>query len=112
MRIQFKTEGGFAYFPGLNQPITLDTGELSAQEAGELERLIEAAGFFDLPAASAPRRVVADGRRYAISISSPERNHTARLAEPIEDPDTQALVNYLRAKTRELRGASRARGTS
>jgi hypothetical protein len=27
MRIQFKTEGGFAYIPGLNKPVTIDLDE-------------------------------------------------------------------------------------
>lgn len=109
MRVEFKTEGGFAYFPGLNQPVTMDTGELSTQEADELERLIEVARFFDLPETPASRRGTADGRRYTISVSSPERSHTVRVEDPIEDANVQALVGYLRAKTRMLRAASQAR---
>lgn len=105
MRVEFKTEGGFAYFPGLNQPFTIDTGELSARETGELERLIEAARFFDLPETSEPRRATADSRRYTISISSPERSHAAHVEDPIEDANVQALVDFLRAKTRVLRSA-------
>ena len=105
MRVEFKTDGGFAYLPGLNQPFTIDTGELSAQEAGELERLMEAARFFNLPETPEPRCGAADVRRYTISVSSPERGHTVHLEEPIEDANVQALVDYLRAKTRMLRGA-------
>ena len=36
MRLQFKTEGGFAYLPGLNQPVTIDTDGLPPEEAGKL----------------------------------------------------------------------------
>jgi len=103
MRVEFKTDGGFAYLPGLNQPFIIDTGELSTQEADELERLIEVARFFDLPETPASRRGTADGRRYIISISSPERSHAVHLEEPIEDANVQALVDFLRAKTRMLR---------
>ncbi|MDQ3659339.1 MAG: hypothetical protein M3338_06655 [Actinomycetota bacterium] len=105
MRVEFKTEGGFAYFPGLNQPVTIDTGELFAQEADELERLMEAARFFDLPETSAPRRGVADGRRYTISVSSPEHSHAVHVDDPIEDANIQALVDFLGAKIRMPRGA-------
>jgi len=48
VRVEFKTEGGFAYLPGLSQPVIIDTDGLSPKEAGKLERLVEAAGFFGL----------------------------------------------------------------
>jgi len=111
MRVQFKMEGGLAHFPGLNQPVTFDTRQLSAEEAGELGRLIEASGFFDLPETSAPRRAAADGHRYTIAVSSPEHSHTISVEDPIEETSVRALVDYLRMKTRELRAASRARGS-
>jgi hypothetical protein len=112
MRVQFKSEGGFAYLPGLNQPVTFDTGELSPEEGRELEQMTEAAGFFELPASSGPSRGGADFLNYTISISSSERSHTVRIAEPVEDPQLRALVDYLEEKTRELRASSRARGSS
>lgn len=106
MRIQFKTEGGIAYFPGLSKPVTIDTNELPAKEANELEQLIEAADFFDLPADFAPPRGAADYRQYTISVTAPGRTHTTRLVDPIEDPNVQALVDYLEDKARELRMSS------
>lgn len=112
MRVRFKTEGGFAYLPGLNQPVTIDTSELSLEEAGKLERLVEAAEFFELPATSEPPRGGADFRTYTISVSSSGRSHTVRTVEPVEDHHLQALIDYLNEKARELRAASRARGSS
>jgi hypothetical protein len=95
MRVQFKTDGGFVYLPERSAPVTIDTDDLPAEEASELERLIEAAGFFDLPEAAAPPRGAADYLRYTISVTSPERSHTVRLTDPIEDPHVGALVDYL-----------------
>ena len=105
MRIQYKVDGGFAYFPGLHQPVSIDTDELPPQEAEKLERLIEAAGFFDLPAVSPPPRGAADFLQYTISVTAPGRNHTVRLTDPIRDPHVRALVDYLEEKARESRVA-------
>jgi hypothetical protein len=112
MRVQFKTEGGFAYLPGLSQPVTIETAGLSPEEAGKLERLVEAAGFFDLPATSDPAHGGADFRSYTVSISSSGRSHTVRIVEPVESPRLQALVDYLSEKARESREGSRSRGSS
>jgi hypothetical protein len=112
MRVQFKTEGGFAYLPGLSQPVTLDTDGMSPEEVGKLERLVEAAGFFDLPATPGPPRGGADFRTYTISISSSGRSHTVRTVEPIENPQLQALVDYLSEKARDSRAGSQSRDSS
>jgi hypothetical protein len=111
MRVQFKTEGGFAYLPGLSQPVTIETAGLSPEEAGKLERLVEAAGFFELPATSDQPRGGADFRTYTISISSPGRGHTVRVVEPVENPQLQELVDYLSEKARDLRAGPRSRGS-
>ena len=50
MRVQFATEGGVAYTPGMSRPVTIGSEDLAAQEVGELERLLEDARFFELPA--------------------------------------------------------------
>jgi hypothetical protein len=112
VRIQFKSESGFAHLPGLSQPVTIDTDGLSPEEAGKLERLVEAAGFFGLPATPEPPRGGADLRSYTISISSSGRSHTARIVEPIDNPQLQALVDYLGEKARESRAGSRSRDSS
>jgi len=111
MRVQFKTEGGFAYLPGLSQPVTIDTDGLTPEEAGKLERLVEVAGFFELPATSDQPRGGADFRTYTISISSSGRGHTVRIVEPVEDPQLQELVDYLSEKARDLRADPRSRGS-
>ena len=109
MRIRFKTEGGIAYLPGLSRPVTIDTDKLPVEEAKELERLIEAAGFFELPSISVPPpRGAADYQQYTVSVTAPGRDHTVRLTDPIEDPNVRTLVNRLRAKTNEARGIPNA----
>jgi hypothetical protein len=115
MLIQFKTEGGIAHLPGLSEPVTIDTDELPVEQANELERLIEVADFFELPATSAPPPGAADYQQYTISVTTPSRSHEARLTDPIENPRVRELVNHLRnlrTKMIEARLASRRRDTS
>lgn len=104
MRVEFRTDGGFVYLASQSVTLTIDTEDLSAEEADELERLIETARFIDLPETSAlPPRGAADYLRYTISVAGPEHSHTVYLAGPIEDPNLQALVEYLEAKSRKSR---------
>jgi hypothetical protein len=111
VRVQFQTEGGIAHLPGLSEPVIVDTHDLPVQEARELERLIESAGLFELPATSAPPQGARDYTQYTISVTVPGRSHTVKLADPIEDPAVRELVGYLRSKARELRKRRRARGS-
>jgi hypothetical protein len=100
MRVQFKTEGGVAFFPGLSKPTIIDGDDLPPKEAAELKRLAAAARFFGLPADPPRRTGAADYRQYTITIEDGQRSHTVRLADPIEDPDLQALVDFLSEKAR------------
>lgn len=104
MRLAFTMEGGIASFPGLSRPVTLDSDHLSQEEAGELERLVQAARFFDRPTrVGVPPRGAADYRRYTITIADGGRRHTVQVVEPVEDPDLQRLLAYLQAKAKALR---------
>jgi hypothetical protein len=97
MRVEFATEGGIAYFPGLSRPVVIDTDNLPEPEAAELQRLLDAANFFEQPAP--PRTMpkgAADFRQYTISVAQGRRRHTIRLADPIDDPCLQSLVDFLR----------------
>jgi hypothetical protein len=98
MRVQFKIDGGFVYLPARSEPVTVDTDELPEAEAAELERLVDAAGFSELPETSPHTRGAPDGFRYTISVTRRGHTHTVQLTDPIEDPDLQALVKYLEAK--------------
>ena len=110
MYIELKTEGGVAYFPGLATPTVIDTAQLPESEARELEKLVEAAQFFDRTGGEpAPTPGAADYRTYSITIEKGERRHTLRTTDVTSDPDLKALVAFLRAKERELR--VKARGT-
>jgi hypothetical protein len=99
VRIQFKMEGGIAYFPSLNKPITLDSDTLPKQECDELKRLVNAIRFFDLPTRmSSLSTGAADYRQYTITVENEGKQHTVHLTDPIEDPNLQALLTYLKTR--------------
>jgi len=99
VRIQFKIEGGIAYFPGLSKPITIDSDHLPQQEFDELKRLVNATHFFDLPTTmSSLSPGAADYRQYTITLEDDGKQHTVHLTDPIEDPNLQALLTYLKTR--------------
>lgn len=100
MRIDFKIEGGLAYFPGLNKPFTIDSHALPGAEAKQLEALVAKARLFERPNASSAARSMArtraaDVQRYMITVGEDGRQRTLQFVDPITDPDVQALVDFL-----------------
>jgi hypothetical protein len=104
VRIHFKREGGLAYFPGLSKPVTIDANQLPKEEEQELERLLESAGFFDLPTAPPPQRGgAADAFQYTITVESGGKQHTVRVSDPVENPDLQKLIDFIQTKAKSPR---------
>jgi hypothetical protein len=96
MRVELQTEGGVAFFPGLSKPVVVNSVDLPKEQAGQLQQLIDGAHFFELPAA--PRSLpkgAADMRRYTLTVEDGRRSRTVRLADPIEDTNLRALIDFL-----------------
>ncbi|WP_428266600.1 protealysin inhibitor emfourin [Haliangium sp.] len=97
MRIEFSTEGGIAFLPGLARPVTIDTDSLAPEQARRLTELVEAADFFARPAqVGQPPPGAADMQRHIVAIQDGARRHRVAVAEPIEDPALAALMAALR----------------
>ena len=97
MRVEFTTEGGIAFFPGLSRPAVIVSADLAPTDAAELKRLVDDASFFEQPAQ--PRTMpkgAADYRQYTISVDDGGRRHAIRLSDPVENPRLQALLDFLR----------------
>ena len=104
MLVQFITEGGIAYFPGLSKPILIDAQKLPPKDAAELQRLVEAAHFFELPVkGSPPPQGAADYYTYTITIEEKGLKHTIHVNELVKDPHLQSLLTFLKAKADEIR---------
>jgi hypothetical protein len=99
MRVELQTEGGMAYFPGLAKPVVVDSSDLPKAQAAQLQQLLDSAHFFELPAASrAIPKGAADMRRYTITVADGRRRRTVRLTDPVEDPQLQALIEFLQSQ--------------
>ena len=104
MRVQFQSEGGIAFVPNLQKPISIDVDALSASDANRLRQLVRATHFFDLPAhIGTPPRGAADMRTYTLTIEDGGQRHTVQVAEPMTDALLQELVDTLQMHARTMR---------
>lgn len=101
MRITFQSQGGVAFFPGLNRPVLIDTAQLPAEERSKLEGLIQSTRFFALPASVGKRpRGAADLCEYTLRVEDEKRDYTVRVTEPVDDPGLEQLITKLRSHAR------------
>lgn len=97
MRILFERSGGFA---GMRLTASMDTGSLPDEEAQELEDLVNAAGFFDLPAQIAGQSSGADQFRYKLTVEDGGRRHTVEVGETAVPDPLRPLLQRLTAAAR------------
>ena len=100
MRLELKTSGGIATFPGLQKPVVLDTETLEATESAELTRLVEAAQLHALPPNVPPNTSVRDARTYVITVDDAGQRHTLIRSEPLAEAGVAALVAFVRKHAR------------
>ena len=92
MRVEFKRSGGFT---GMHINTTIDTETLSSEQAKELESLIVAASFFELPAKTNIPPKNADRFIYRISIESEGKKHTVETDDEIAPDSLRPLLRRL-----------------
>jgi hypothetical protein len=95
MRIKFQMDGGFAYFPGLNKPLSIDTEHMESQQASKIESMINTARFFDLPShPGTPGPGAADYRTYTLTVEDGQRSHVVQVSDPVGNAALQELIDY------------------
>ena len=102
VRITFAVDGGFAVFPGLARPVTIDVD--GSPDADALKALVERSDFFDReePRAVAARGA-ADERRYVVTVDDGSRSRTLTIPESTDDASLKSLVGALDDRARRLR---------
>ena len=100
MRVELKTSGGVAHFPGLSRPLMLSTDDLSGEDARELLRLVESARRLELPS---PRTQPApDSQLHSLTIEAAGRAQTLRFSDPMPSPAAE-LVAFIRSRAARSR---------
>lgn len=92
MRIEFERSGGFT---GMRIHITIDTETLPSEQAKELESLVDAAGFFELPAIVSTPSSGADRLNYRISIEAEGKKHTIETSDAVAPDSLRPLLRRL-----------------
>jgi hypothetical protein len=92
MKVSFERSGGFI---GTPITITLDTATLSPDRANQLRQLVDAAGFFNVPATIAPSSSQPDRFQYKLTIQDGDRHHTVTVAESAIPSTLKPLLNWM-----------------
>ena len=109
MQIEFSVSGGVAHLPGLQKPVVIDAARLTGEERDELNRLIGAAHFFDLPATiGVPAKGAADYQHNVVTIDDNGQRHTVKILAPSEDAALRELVQAIQKHAKAVRAAQRA----
>lgn len=102
MRIHFERSGGFA---GMRVTVTVDTELLSPQEAHDLERSVDAARFFELPATITAPIPGADRFCYKITVEAEGQRHTIEVDDAALPDKLRPLLQRLTTLARSRRGS-------
>lgn len=105
MKVTFKPEGGFGYFPGLNKPLEISCDKLPEPEAHHLQELLNEACFFDLPSQCVGPESSrgADRKHYTIEVEDKGQAHSVAFSDTDANAALHNLVSYLNKKQQESR---------
>ncbi len=102
MHIDFTRSGGFG---GLRLSVSIDIEQLAVDEAANVKKLIDQAGFFDLPARLDTSQNEVDRFEYRISITAADRSHTVVMSDAAVPDRVQPLIDHLTTLARTRRSA-------
>ncbi len=102
MHIDFIRSGGFS---GLRLTVSIDVEQLAGDEAANVRKLIDQAGFFNLPARLDAGMKGADRFEYKVSITAVDRTHTVVMSESAVPDRVQPLIDHLTTLARTGRSA-------
>jgi hypothetical protein len=102
MLIDFKSDGGIAYFPGLNRSKLINTDSLSNEDSMKAKELVQRCRFFSITYNEVPQRG-ADRKTYTISITDGDNKNTIRVSDPVEDEALGDLISFLNKLSRKAR---------
>jgi hypothetical protein len=99
MNIHFERSGGFA---GLRVSHDVDSADLSPDDGKELERLVESAGVFDVPAEMRAANPGVDRFQYKLTVKDSARERTVSLDDAAVPEKMRPLLNWLTTHLHKL----------
>ena len=100
MIIRMERSGGFT---GIPLRAVIDSERLEAEDSRTLRNLVEAAGFFTLPAKIESQGTGADRFHYQLTIEEAGRSHTVEVSEGAAPETLLALTRQLTLLARSAR---------
>ena len=92
MQIHFERTGGVT---GRSLTATLDTETLSPEEAHRLREMVDAAGFFELPAVIVTPAPGVDRFYYTLTVDTAGRQHTVHTSDAAAPEALRPLLDWL-----------------
>jgi len=92
MKIELQRSGGFA---GRTNRLELDTSLLPPGQEKELRDLVQASGFFDLPAELPARAPGADRFHYRLTVRSKGEARTVEMDESAVPSTVRPLIEWI-----------------
>jgi hypothetical protein len=109
VRVRFQNSDGLVFLSRVKPPIALDGELLAEADRLELEQLVRAARFFDLPEQTPSN--LNGGPAWYITIEDAGRQHSVKVGQPVQGPAMRRLVERLRKLGAiEARKVKRANG--
>ena len=90
MELVLETSGGFMGL--VARPVRVDTNQLQASAARNLELLVHNSRFFDQPERAAAPAGAADFQIYTLTVREGTRCHQIEVTDPIADPAIAQLI--------------------
>jgi hypothetical protein len=92
MHIDFTRSGGFA---GMRLSCSVDTDQLSTDQATELDKLVDNAAFFELPDKLVPEQPRPDRFEYRVNVEQGDKQHSVTVSDAAAPESLRPLLNYL-----------------
>ncbi|MEP7199591.1 MAG: protealysin inhibitor emfourin [Chloroflexota bacterium] len=97
MRIQFERTGGFA---GMKLTYSVDSDTLPADQAKQLNKMVDAAKLFDIIDPSGKAKPAADQFHYRLVVESAGKQKTITTTDTAASDNLHALLDWLTTKAR------------
>jgi hypothetical protein len=95
MRVHFERSGGFA---GLYVSGTVDSADLPPEEESELNRLVKAANFFELPEVIRGVNPGVDRFQYKLTVEDGTKKYSVEFDEAATPETLLPLLTWLRSR--------------